>query len=113
MLARSNTGVCEIKAAGPYKLIGFGVIDVTRPFEFIWFGDVDAPKLYEFKGSGGCPKGRAILGCDTLAVSDPKTAKVDGALGTCFLVRECVGRVQIGRELNLLISSPPRVGGTT
>ncbi len=34
----------EIKADGPYKLIGFGDIDVTKPSKFIWFGDIDAPK---------------------------------------------------------------------
>ncbi len=39
-----DTGVCEIKAAGPYTFIGFGTIAVTKPYKFIWFGDIDAPK---------------------------------------------------------------------
>ncbi len=30
-----TTGVCEIKAAGPYKFIGFGGIDVTKSCEYI------------------------------------------------------------------------------
>ncbi len=38
------TGVCEIKAAGPYKFIRVGGIDVTKPYEFIWFGDIHAAK---------------------------------------------------------------------
>ncbi len=50
---RGDTGVCEIKAAGPYQVIGFGAINVTKPYEFIWFGDIESPKPYEFKGAGG------------------------------------------------------------
>ncbi len=32
------TAVCAIKAAGPYKIIGFGGIDVTKPYKFymVW-----------------------------------------------------------------------------
>ncbi len=41
-----DPGVCEIKAAGPYKFTGFGTIDVTKPC------DIDGPKPYEFTGSG-------------------------------------------------------------
>ncbi len=47
------TGVCEIKAAGPYKFIVFGGIDVTKPYKYVWFGDINARKPYEFLGSGG------------------------------------------------------------
>ncbi len=43
----------QIKAAGPYKLIGCGGIVVSKPWEFTWFGDIDDPKLYEFIGFGG------------------------------------------------------------
>ncbi len=49
----TDTGACEIKAAGPYEILGFGAIDVTKPYTLIWFGDIDAPKHYEFIGSGG------------------------------------------------------------
>ncbi len=35
-----STGVCEIKAAGPYKFLGFGGIHVTKPYKFMWFGDI-------------------------------------------------------------------------
>ncbi len=45
--------VCRAPPSGPYKFIGFGVIDVTKPYKCIWFGDIDAPKPYEFIGSGG------------------------------------------------------------
>ncbi len=38
-----ETSVCEIKAAGPYKFIGLGAIDVAKPYEFPWFGDIDGP----------------------------------------------------------------------
>ncbi len=48
-----NTGVCEIKAVGPYEFKGFGAIDGNKPYKLIWFGDIDAPKPYEFIGSGG------------------------------------------------------------
>ncbi len=48
-----GTGVCEGKAAGPYKFIGFGAIDISKPYKFIWLGDIDSPKAYEFMGSGG------------------------------------------------------------
>ncbi len=45
----SDTGACEIKAAGPHKFIGFGAIDVTKPYSFLWSGDVDGPKPNEVK----------------------------------------------------------------
>ncbi len=48
-----DTGVCEIKAAGPYGFIGFGAMDVTKSFKFIWFGDIHGSKPYEFIRSGG------------------------------------------------------------
>ncbi len=48
-----STGVCEIKAPGPCKLIGFGAIDVTKPYKSIGFADIDGPKSYEFTGPGG------------------------------------------------------------
>ncbi len=49
----NNTGVCEIKTAGPCTFIGFGAMGATKPYTSIWFGDIDGPKLYEFIGSGG------------------------------------------------------------
>ncbi len=48
-----DTGVCETKAAGPYKFIGLGAINVTKPYRFIWFGDIHGPDPYEFLGLGG------------------------------------------------------------
>ncbi len=48
-----GTVACEIKAAGPYKFIGFGGVDVTKPYKGIGFGDIDAPEPFEFTGSSG------------------------------------------------------------
>ncbi len=39
-----DTGVCEIKAAGPYTLISVEGFDLTKSNERIWFGDIDAPQ---------------------------------------------------------------------
>ena len=47
-----ETGVCKIKATGPYEFTGFGGIDVTKPYEIIGFGDICAPKPCEFIGFG-------------------------------------------------------------
>ncbi len=48
-----NSGVCEIKAAGPYKFIGFGAMDVIKPYKSTWFGDIHGPEAYKFMGPGG------------------------------------------------------------
>ncbi len=40
----TDTDVCEIKAAGPQKKIGFAGIDVTKSYKLTSFADTDAPK---------------------------------------------------------------------
>ncbi len=50
----SATGVCEKKAAGPFKFIGFGGIDVTKLCKFTGFCVIDAPTPYEFIGPAVC-----------------------------------------------------------
>ncbi len=36
--------------AKPYKLIGFGAMDVAKPYEFIGFGAMDVTKPYKSIG---------------------------------------------------------------
>ena len=46
----------------PYKLIGFGAMDVTEPCKFIGFGAMDVTKPYKFIGFGTPFTSPGVLG---------------------------------------------------
>jgi hypothetical protein len=96
-----DTGVCDMKAAGPHEFIGFGAMDVTKPYKFIRFGDIDGPKPYEFIGSGGF-----YIANTGTAVRDP----VQFAFPCCFLV--WAGRVRTQDGKGALTRSRQLVGCT-